>query len=204
MDIIKAIIAAILLLLSTLLGLQVAREETPSSVAGDGSIQEYVRVTYPYIDIQQDGTVTFDRQGAERAGVSPKALQFAGSIVEEVARVKSEQQTGNRVRAQVNPGFPTSIYISDVIVASPRDPLNYEAGGVRILLTRKGLDVCYWWDGAWALATFALTSWESQTGLRWPNQWRSHRSVAWEIRAHCFWFRSRTLTRHTTIGFSGW
>ena len=100
------------------------------------------------------------------------------------------------------PPYPASIYIKDVIVANPTNPLDYNSGGVRILLTSQGDSVGKWWDGAMALAYFTIDSWERQTGKSWPYQWRSRESVAREIQVHCWIFD--TTRRYTTISFSGW
>ncbi len=100
------------------------------------------------------------------------------------------------------PSYPASIYIQDVKVGNPTNPLDYSAGGVRLLLTPTGDTVGKWWNGAMALAYFAINSWESQTGRSWPYQWRSTESVAREILVHCW--RYDTWIRTTTISFSGW
>jgi hypothetical protein len=100
------------------------------------------------------------------------------------------------------PPYPASIYIRDVRVGNPTNPLDYSTGGVRLLLTSTGDSVGNWWNGAMALAYFAINSWESQTGRPWPYQWRSTESVAREIQVHCWLFD--TTTRTTTISFSGW
>ncbi|MEK7510015.1 MAG: hypothetical protein AAB567_00445 [Patescibacteria group bacterium] len=101
-----------------------------------------------------------------------------------------------------DPGNPANIYIKDVIVASQSDPLNFNSGGMRILLTSQGDSVGIWWDGAMALAYFTIDSWQRQTGKSWPYQWRSRESVAREIQFHCLIFD--TTTRRTTISFNGW
>ena len=80
-----------------------------------------------------------------------------------------------------NPGYPANIYIKDVIVGNPSNPLDYNSGGARILLTQTGNDVGKYWDGAMALAYFTIDSWQRQTGKSWPYQWRFRESVAREI-----------------------
>jgi len=102
----------------------------------------------------------------------------------------------------VEPDYPANIYIQNVDVANPSNPLDYYSGGVRILLTRNGDNIGLWWNGAWALASFTIDSWQRQTGRQWPYHWRSHDSVAREIQAHCW--RFDTTRRPTTISFSGW
>ena len=51
----------------------------------------------------------------------------------------------------ITPPYPGSIYIKDVTAGNSSDPLNYNSGGVRILLTPQGDSVGMWWNGAWAL-----------------------------------------------------
>ncbi len=103
----------------------------------------------------------------------------------------------------ITPPYPGSIYIKDVTVGNSSDPLNYNSGGVRILLTPQGDSVGMWWNGAWALSYFTIESWESQTGKFWPYHWRSRESVATEIKYHCWIFD--TTSRVTTISFNdGW
>ncbi len=81
------------------------------------------------------------------------------------------------------PDYPASDYISDVTPAGP-PYLDYDNGGVRILLTWTGWQVGLYWDGAWALSYWTIESWEEQTGESWPYQWRSRWSVAYEIMYH--------------------
>jgi hypothetical protein len=101
------------------------------------------------------------------------------------------------------PSYPASDYIKDVTVGSPSNPLDYNNGGARVLLTSKGDDVGRFWSGAWALSGWVISSWEQQTGKSWPYQWRSRESVANEIKYHCWIFD--TTTRITTISFrDGW
>ena len=99
------------------------------------------------------------------------------------------------------PSPPESTYFQDITPAGP-PWLNYNNGGVRILLTSEGDSVGRFWDGAWALAYFSIASWESQTGESWPYQWRTRESVAREIQVHCWVFD--TTERVTTISFNGW
>jgi len=96
----------------------------------------------------------------------------------------------------------SNIYIKDVTVANRSNPLDYNLGGVRILLTATGDKIGWWWDGAVALAMFTIDSWQRQTGKSWPYQWRTRDSVAREIQVHCV--RFDTTTRVTTIRFNGW
>ena len=98
------------------------------------------------------------------------------------------------------PSYPGSIYIQDVVVANPTNPLDYNSGGVRILLTSQG-DRLGMFSGV-ALAYYTISSWEKQTGKAWPYQWRSQKSVAREIQVHCW--RFDTTRRYTTISFNGW
>lgn len=104
----------------------------------------------------------------------------------------------------MDPGYPANTYIKDVIVASPNDPLNFNAGGARILLTREGVRVGLLRDGARGLTLFTIDSWRRQTGRQWPYNWRSVESVAQEIQAHCWRFGYYNTTRYITISFSGW
>ncbi len=99
--------------------------------------------------------------------------------------------------------YPASDYIKDVTVGSPGNPLNYNNGGARILLTSNGDNVGRFWSGAWSISGWVISSWEQQTGKSWPYQWRSRESVANEIKYHCWIFD--TTTRVTTISFyDGW
>jgi len=103
------------------------------------------------------------------------------------------------------PAYPASIYIQDVRVGNPSNPLDYASGGMGILLTSTGCSVGKWWSGATALAWFAIRSWEQQTGKPWPYSWRSFSSVAREIQGHCFLVRGYNPTRRAiTISFSSW
>jgi len=103
-----------------------------------------------------------------------------------------------------DPGYPANTYIQDVRVGSPANPLNYNSGGMSILLTREGVRVGLWRDGARGLALFAIDSWRRQTKKNWPYNWRSVESVAREIQAHCWYFGYGATTRRTTISFSGY
>ncbi|MBU3965637.1 hypothetical protein KJ695_01870 [Patescibacteria group bacterium] len=101
------------------------------------------------------------------------------------------------------PPYPASDYIQDVTVGSPSDPLNYNNGGARILLTSDGDSAGLFWSGAWAISGWVIDSWEDQTGESWPYQWRSRENVATEIQYHCWIFD--TTSRVTTISFyDGW
>lgn len=100
------------------------------------------------------------------------------------------------------PSYPANQYIKDVVVGSASDPLNYDNGGVRLLLTSSGDSLGTSSSGSYKLAGWAIQSWQSQTGKSWPTNWRSQSSVALEIRAHCLWPFIDTTTRYTTISFS--
>lgn len=104
----------------------------------------------------------------------------------------------------VDPGYPANIYIQNVDVASPTNPLNFNNGGMRgMRLTQRGVDLGKWWDGSWALASFAIDSWQRQTGKRWPYHWRSQESVAREFRYHCWMLGYYNMYRPITISFRG-
>lgn len=101
------------------------------------------------------------------------------------------------------PPYPASVYIQDVRVGNPDNPLDYNSGGASILLTSTGDSTGLWYSGAWDIAGYVIDSWEDQTGESWPYQWRSHGNVATEIQYHCWIFD--TTTRRTTISFyDGW
>jgi hypothetical protein len=103
------------------------------------------------------------------------------------------------------PAYPANIYIRDVRVGNPTNPLDYNTGGMSILLTSTGYSVGKWWSGATALAYFAINSWEQQTRRLWPYYWRSFDSVAREIQFHCFLMGPYNPTsRPITISFNGW
>ena len=99
------------------------------------------------------------------------------------------------------PSYPASDYISDVTPGGP-PYLNYDVGGVRILLTNTGWQVGWFWEGAWALSYWVIESWEDQTGESWPYQWRSRWTVAYEIMYHCQVLGPITMWRVTTISFN--
>lgn len=102
------------------------------------------------------------------------------------------------------PSYPANQYIKDVVVGSSSDPLNYDNGGVRLLLTSSGDSLGTSYQGANQLAGWAISSWESQTGKSWPTYWRSQSSVALEIQAHCLWPFIDPTKRYTTISFNDW
>jgi hypothetical protein len=103
------------------------------------------------------------------------------------------------------PAYPGNVYISEVRVGNPTNPLDYHRGGMSILLTSTGCSVGKWWSGATALARFAIDSWVQQTGRPWPYHWRSFNSVASEILGHCYLFgRYNPTTRPLTVSFSSW
>lgn len=103
----------------------------------------------------------------------------------------------------VDPGYPANTYIQDVRVGSPANPLNYNDGGASILLTREGVRVGLFRDGARGLALFTIDSWRRQTGKQWPYNWRSVESVAREIQAHCWLLGNTNTIRPITISFKG-
>lgn len=102
------------------------------------------------------------------------------------------------------PSYPASQYLKDVTVGNQSNPLDYNTGGMRLLLTPLGDQVGVFWSGAQALAQFSISSWEQETHRTWPYYRRSRDSVAREIQANCLAPWIDTTTRPTTISLNGW